>query len=338
MHKPTDKMHFVPAFYLAGFTTEGSRDSKIHVFEPRTENHFNASVENVAFERGFYLVDPDERSPHRDPQYVESALSYYENLWAPIVQRVIERQELPDPRTGDLDMLVWLAALLSARTRKARRIWGDLAARDVRRLFLERVATPEAWQQTVSEGGSTLEGVSYEQAKQFAEEMVIKVGGKNQYAKNLFDDAIATHESLARRTWALIIADDSAPDFITSDSPGYLYWNALGNDVPLPLDRDMILDAGTTYHLPLTRRMALVGRFGKVSSGLMPTRYVALFNARTLLTCDRFIFSALDDFCVQLPPVSYNLIKGPVGVELERADHEYHAYLERTAREGPPQV
>lgn len=152
MQKPTRRQHFTPAFYLAEFTKGRSRTSIIHAFEPRLCRRFEAKVENVAVEKDFYGVEPDEAHPDRDAQQIERFLAHYiEAPTARILREVVETLVLPHPRTGDLDMLLWFAAFAHARTPKVRQVHRSIREQAVQKRFEETFSSPEAWARAIKD-------------------------------------------------------------------------------------------------------------------------------------------------------------------------------------------
>ena len=49
--------HYVPKFYLAGFTAEGTQDGRLFVVDQRTGKTWKSSPGGVAHERDFYRID-----------------------------------------------------------------------------------------------------------------------------------------------------------------------------------------------------------------------------------------------------------------------------------------
>jgi Protein of unknown function (DUF4238) len=244
--KQTRRMHYVPAFILAEFTDGRTRDSMLTVFEPRTERCFSNKAGNVSLKRDFYIVEPDEEHPGRNPQQIEEFLADFEGSCASTVRAVADTKRLPDPNTSGVDQLLWLAALMRARTPRARRIWSDLTARDLEDHARKIVATPETWAEAlrVIPGLSTsgIEDWTYEKAKDHFEHLRVTASGQNWYTKLLMDDARTYHTLFGKKRWTLFVANDDSPDFITSDFPGFLQWFPPNIARPLPADGDLLND------------------------------------------------------------------------------------------------
>lgn len=346
--KPTRRMHYVPAFYLAEFTDGRTRESRLTIFEPRAERAFRDKAGNVALEKDFYLVEPDDENPTRSPQHIEDFLAVGEGLIAPVLKTVAETQEMPDPTTPGLDTLMWFAAFAKARAPKARRIWNELAEEGLKSYAKTLVETPESWDDALAEvPGLRAEGEedpAYEKVKAYFENWEVTAGGANWHAGQMLQDAQMYHDDLVRRRWILAVAAPGTPDFITSDTPGEVHWFPpdLGR---LPeTEGDPLADPRFGYYLPLTRRCVLIGLLpppeirrhlrSRVEVG---EPMVAAINSMTLLGCERFVFAPIDDFVLLVRTQhgwrikNYSEVKSNAKLNLEWGDRHRRIKLERAA-------
>ena len=102
---------------------------------------------------------------------------------------------------------------------------------------------------------------------------------------------------LADRQWSLVVADDDAPDFITTDSPVSLV--ATTPDAPPFLGFGLRC---TEVSMPITRRIALVGNFDHEPQVIGADRIlVGLANRQLMSQADRFVFSPTEDVVLSVP-------------------------------------
>ena len=336
MQKPTRRQHTTAAFYLAEFTKGGSRTSIIHAFEPRLCRHFEAKVENVAVEKDFYGVERDEGHPNRDAQQIERFLANdIEAPTARILREVVETLHLPDPRTGDMDGLLWFAAFAHARTPKVRQTHRSIREQAVQKRFEETFSSPEAWARAVKDF-PRLDGANlgFQETRRISENIKFEVTGRNWFAKVLFDTARSLHDLLGKRLWSLLISPDGAPDFVTSDAPGvFVWWHR--EDHRLDRLYREVDDPRKVYVLPLARRIALIGHLplgvsdGNTTRILRPntseaaTLRVAWVNHLSVMNCERFVFGASDDFQVEVWTS-----RGPIVVSYREAEEHFRQGLQ----------
>lgn len=87
------KHHLIPAFYLAGFTTTGTRDGVLHVFDYERRKRYKTTPLKALRETDFYKID----LPGVDPNEIERVLAEHES----VVGRAFRRSpEAADRMTG----------------------------------------------------------------------------------------------------------------------------------------------------------------------------------------------------------------------------------------------
>ena len=102
--------HYLPEFYLAGFTADGQRDSVFTVFD-RDSNAFRPQTpKNTAVSRYYYAVD-DAVTGEKSME-VEAFLSSIEGEAEPVIRK-LERREAPTDH--DREVLALFCALLHTR-------------------------------------------------------------------------------------------------------------------------------------------------------------------------------------------------------------------------------
>ncbi len=220
-----------------------------------------------------------------------------EGKLAPILQQTIERQSLPEGQ--DFEVLLNMVALMALRVPSlisySKRI-GSAVARQLTRCV---AATPEAWK-TVSDRmraeGIESPEVPYEEMRQFVESGKYSIDvdlGQNWLPQMMIDASGRILFHLARRRWYITVVAPDAPDLICSDNPVSL------SLTPMSASSQNVGFAvpGTLLLFPLNRRVALVGSFeGNMLPSPASEKTVALINAATGRSAERFLFSSKPDF------------------------------------------
>jgi hypothetical protein len=271
------KSHYLPKFYLAGFTQSG--DGDLFVVDRTTGRSWTSSPAKAATERDLYAVD---LGPTEDPDLVEKVLGALEGRFSQIVRDVSANHYLPEGE--DFDWFLNFVAVMATRIPYMRKVVSQAVDRggkgELRALF----STAEGWS-TFREGlaaqGQHIDDGEYENYKRlvFSEDYTIDLDQTTHVqmmVKQLID---ALLPPLAERNWALGIAADDAPDFICSDAPVSV-WPAEGAD---PSGQITLLTRKTVLTFPLTRRLAAIARYEGIKPvlGVKPEG-VALFNTWTL--------------------------------------------------------
>jgi len=87
--------HYLPKFYLCGFTRARHRDDSLWVFDKSSAKQWKSTPANSAHQRDYYRVELQDGG---DPNAFEKSLAWVEDRVAPAVRRVIASQTVP---TGD---------------------------------------------------------------------------------------------------------------------------------------------------------------------------------------------------------------------------------------------
>ena len=111
--------HYVPQFLLRNFS-HGKKDY-VHVFDKRTRKSFPANVKNIASESGFYDF---ELEGHK--LTVEPSLSSIEAKVKPLLQRLLDLDNLSALSVNDRDLLSVFFSIQLARMRYFREQWRSL--------------------------------------------------------------------------------------------------------------------------------------------------------------------------------------------------------------------
>ncbi len=278
--------HYLPEFYLAGFTADGRRDSAFTVFDRDTSTFRLQTPVNTAVS-GYYYAVQDELSGERS-MMVEKFLGSIEGDVEPVIRKLERQERLTD---DDREQLALFCALLYTRVpqfeRSVQEVFNggfqELARRmatsidDVRRQHEAWEAqtgdvsevTPEEDFELLRSGGYRLA-----QPRQNVIKMMLEFGGR-------------LAESFLNMCWAVGQAPTQM-SIIVTDAPLLLIpprdWQpgmgAVGLETP-----------GTHKMFPLTRKLALfIGDFGHGFEYLRLTKGQVRSNNLALASrCERFV-------------------------------------------------
>lgn len=272
------KSHLIPAFFLAGFTHDGSRDSRLHVFDQERERRYQGRPDELATMTDAYQIDSETVGPFE----LEDALGRLETVAAPVIARLLAHPTELD--TAGRNALVPFMAALAARTIKRRehvdRVFSEMGLR-----FADAM---------VAAGKLKLPPRPPELGdpdRPLSEILQMKL------SSTAHADIIGTLTStispwLQERRWTVLVANGGEGDFVCSDHPLALKWADgdrgfydPGFGVP-----------GTVVTVPIGRRVALLAQF-EGDGGVLPVyrRTVAAINTNTI-SCGLAIYSAQGDF------------------------------------------
>jgi hypothetical protein len=309
--------HIVPAFYLAGFTEANDVDGRLHVFDYWTAKRYLTTPSQACRERDYYRMFADGF----DPFVVEATFSRLESELAPTLREVIACGTIT--RKGMLSDLLYLAAFIHARSRRARMRLSQAMAQSLHRALREGTVGSERWQNI--RDSEVLAGVdaddipSYETAVQLAASgewrppcpRVIQVGMLPEVHQWIYS-------GLIHRAWDIMITDPDNGGFVTSDSA--LVWGML--DDPAASLNDQELEV--TF--PVGRAIALVNWRGAKGRRREATdEVVAHVNTRTVFNSTGQVFHALDNFMI---------MHGRPGNSYVDLASKYFEHVERGRRAG----
>lgn len=255
MPSPTARFHhYVPEFYLAGFTLSGDRDDLLWVRDHKQKKSWQARPANAAGERDFYRIDGEE------PNAVEQALGDLENHAAEVLRRIQATRALPEG--DDLGTLLGFLAFQITRVPQFR----EMFERNHRHLSKAQcrmaLSHPRFFEQLLEEmrreGKDIPRGFSRETILEFLEDesrYTIEIP-QELSIRNMAWATEALLPILAQRNWLLFIAKDDQDDFVCTDRPVIL--------TPTQAGAPPFIGFGnprTEVIMPISRQMALAGRW-----------------------------------------------------------------------------
>ncbi len=302
--------HFVPQFYLAGFTPSGKREDDLWVFDTSNGNSFKSKPEKIAKQKDYYKIDSNEINNN----VVEEMFAKIESGTAPVINNIIKYNEIP---TGeDFKILMYFLALLSVRTPGFRKVISKLTE-DIARATAEiTFSSEERYNSIISqmrkEGYEIDDKLNFEEMKEFifSDRYDIKID-RTWLVYWIFETVDIILPMLHDRNWTLIkIQDPTAASFICCDRPVSLTFFEDSKSFLGPgfgLNKTFLL-------MPLNRRYMLMGTFEKAKEKYKADiKLTANFNSRVASGAERFIYSSKKNFIYTKPDGmigdSYNLIE-----------------------------
>jgi hypothetical protein len=284
--------HYVPQFYLAGFTMSGTTDDRIYVFDQGEIRQWPTTPANAAKQRGFYAVDLGNAV---DPNVVETEiLARLEGDFSRVLRTILAQQKLPIG--DDLNWFLNFIAVMATRTPRTRQMVAQVTDVVSKRQLRAMVSTADGWEQftqILNASGAKLHEAEREQFRRFilSDDYQVDLDQTShvQQMVNLVEPLLP---ALAGRTWSLGIVTDDAPDLICSDVP-LAVWPTTDADSTKPLS---LVTPNTLLCIPLSRRMIAIATYEGQARVLKVNEIgVAGFNSVTAREA-RQIFSSQADF------------------------------------------
>lgn len=291
---PRQQHHIIPAFYLAGFTPEGTKTGKLQVFDYESGEHYESSPLKACRERDFYRVE----EPGYDPNFMEKVLSWHEGVVAPFVQSIAANRRAEDRH--QVGEVLAFAALLAVRDRKARERLKNAGC--LAKKLRQGQVSEEQWKQL--RASELLNGAAPEDVPPYAEAVeavrrgdwmprtpkVIQVGMIPEAQDSMM-------RLLHQREWELMVTDSTENGgFISSDNP--VVWGDL--DLMMEGHTGNLSDWDIEVTFPVSKDAALVSFPGARAGNITATdEVVARVNSRTLHTLDRQVFHLGPSFLLQ---------------------------------------
>lgn len=288
--------HYIPQFYLANFAKKERKRSKIWVTDKAQRRQWTTTPTKAAHRRNYYRIsDPSVD----DPDEIEHALASIESNVAPLLPRIVESEQLPTS-DDEYSILLNFVGLMAVRVPGSRNATNNLTEVFNKQLLRGLVSSREVYEAHLNrmrkDGIDVGDAVDYEGMLDFVHRDEYSVETPQDITIGMmlmsFDIVL---ELLAKRTWFLLIAGKSAPDFVCSDRPVTLDW--MGQPSGFPWGQPGFGMPDSIVRFPLSPRVALAGLFANAESTCEASaELVAQTNACTGGSAERFIYSATQDF------------------------------------------
>jgi len=294
-HNPKEprKHHFLPKFYLSGFTGSIGRSNLIWVIDKNSGRCWATSPRKAAVRRDYY-----KQGKTGDAYAVEKGFAQFESDAAQVLRRIGFSKS--PPQGDDLLVLVNCVAGFWALVPRIRNITSNFVDQIAKRVGQMMVSSPEMYYgilKRMRESGEAVpEGAyDYEGMKHYVQEGNYRADYEQEWhIKQSLDSLDVLIPVLMQRNWSLLIAQKGAGTFVCSDSPVSLTWTKKKTTFRPPgfAHRD------TVVTMPLNKEVAILGEFGKPSASISaPRRIIASVNSQTARMAERFIYSSTKDFC-----------------------------------------
>lgn len=269
--------HYIPQFYLRGFSAGVGRQAQVFAFDKDTKKSFTTLVRNIGSKRHFNRVDAHGVGP----DHIEDAMAEIEAKIAPHLQQVIGARAFPS--FEHFSSIMNLIALLSVRNPRLRGNISDFHKEIVERTMSLSLSSKEIWDsqtEQMREGGvSVEEDLTYEDMKHFHDEKSYEVVIDQTHLIGIELQMVDTVlEQLSQRRWCFAVAPEGH-QFITCDDPTVLSWNEKVKQ-PNPYSPGHGLQ-NTIVIFTLSPDLALIGVFKDMPERLdyLPEQVTALNTA-----------------------------------------------------------
>ncbi len=281
---------------LAGFTESGTNRGFPWVFDAVLSKPERRTPKGVAWETDYYTID----IPGEPPDFAEQVFGSIENAAAPVIREKVNKRALPARQSEAFANLRYFLALMYVRVPRWRQLVTPIPAQMIDLALSQAFSTPERWaatQEAMKEAGYRESGSSYDELKKYIEGEGVGPRIANPGPVHVQQIAGALKflpQVLAQRNWCLLVAADSAPDFVSSDCPASLVWS--------PKDEAQLGSVGlgfreTEVAFAVHRRLALLGMFETIKDTFTAdARFVADINWRTARYATRYVYGPEDDF------------------------------------------
>ncbi len=283
--------HYLPQFYLKGFTKDKAKKSKLSVIDVKEKKSFETIPRNVGGIRDFNRVDIEGI----DPSVVESALSQFEDQAATALKKLNENYDF----SGETqDLILNLIALIAARSPERREYKQQFEAQIIEHVMGAIHDSKESWEsqnEKLREKDSNYKyNVTYEQAKGFFKRKQYTIEGVREHQIQMeMVEANAILPYLFKRNWLLLTSHDQTGPFITTDWPVNLSWKE-----PDKYRRSPGFGLKSTeVYFPVSQNLALIGEFDGCEGQEEATeQLVAALNTKMLYNLHRQIYSPKMNF------------------------------------------
>ncbi|MBD3286630.1 DUF4238 domain-containing protein [candidate division WOR-3 bacterium] len=292
----TRKQHYIPKFYLDGFTSE---DDYLWLFDLKTGKKTRAHPKTVAWQKDFYRL----KTVKVGANLYENAFATLEKDAAKVIKKITEEETLPEPNSEEFTILMNFVALMVVRTPKMWRS-SDEASKEMFRMMIRGITrTEEIWKAQTrkwKKEGFDVNDFNREDMAEIADEKKYNIlVPKTEYLSMIIDQLDVLISILGHRKWFLACVCDERVNFVTSDNPVCLDWT-------VPMDSFYspgFAHVNTIVNMPLTKRILMFGLFKsnkylfRLKNRFKMGKIIAPFvNSSIIRHSDRFLFSSKDDF------------------------------------------
>lgn len=292
----TRRAHYLSRFYLDGFTpADGS--GLLHVRSKRLRRAWRARPEETGHQRDLFRTKGEEL----EADEIENAFAAVEAEIAPALYRCIESEAVRDP--ADMGSIIHVVALNASRPPAEMEKLKDNIDVGLRKAMASAL-TPELHERFLADfraqGGDTTGYENIEQLRRGILGGAMRAVFERDYflVRGVLGRATELVDLFAKRSWTLVTVPPDS-EFICSDRPVNLLNNRnLSRRIPPRYD-----DPRFDVIMPLSRRLALVGRFGGSDRRVAASRRtVGFINYITEVGAHDYLFMPTADYLVSPEP------------------------------------
>ena len=279
--------HYVSRCYLAGFTSDGTRDGKLHAFDLSNGRVWQSTTIKIAHENGFNAIGGPDR------EALEKRLSEFEDKIAPILRGIRENGTLPEGEP--LCKLMQFVAMLAIRNPVNRRRQSTFETEILRSSLHFYLSSAECWSAMVGElsgeQDSPLAKLTFEDAKELLQSDKWEVKNRPAYFHEVeFHQVDMVTKFLMARKWILMKASSSI-EVITHDNPVIPLPDGVPGNMPYGLGY------GSAIAFPISSELVLFGRFDQPEASLeVADKSIAAINVMVFQRASRFAYARSSTF------------------------------------------
>lgn len=293
--------HWVSQTYLARFTREGDKDSKLHVVDLRQRKSFSTSPANVCKERDFNRVDSDMLPLDA----LETALSKFEDL---VGNALTEIQRAPESISwSNWNIILNFMALLAVRNPIIREHVNKRATEHWVRAIEDATDTPEKFAAVFAKAQAAGD-IDERLTPNFVKHREFLTAGRftvefphGTFVPAEFDAVDDVLRQLGMRRWRVLRAPADSGGFVTTDRPVTLARRDgihPSNENPVDFRAE-----NTLVFFPLSPDLLALGHFGGANPRPRLTNIsrelVARANFTTIRVCRQWVLAPDANFEVK---------------------------------------
>jgi hypothetical protein len=279
--------HYISRCYLAGFTSDDTRDGKLHAFDLSNGRIWQSTTIEVAHENGFNTVD----GPDRDA--LEKQLSEFEHEIAPILRSIRGKRLLPEG-TDRWKMMQFMSmlAIRNPANRKKQTTFETDILRTTLQFYL---FSPERWSALLEELScdniAPLAKLTFDEAKELLQPEKWRMKKSPAYFHEVeFHQVDIVTRFLMARNWVLMQAPFGI-EVITHDNPVIPLPDGVSGNMPYGLGY------GSAIAFPISSELILFGRFDQPEASLeVSDKSIAAINVMVFQRASRFAYARSNTF------------------------------------------
>lgn len=293
--------HWVSQTYLARFTREGHKDSKLHVVDLRRRKIFSTSPANVCKERDFNRIE----SATLPPDALETALSQFEGL---VGDALTEIQRAPEGISwSNWNILLNFMALLAVRNPIIREHVNRRATEQWISSIEDATDTPEKFAAVFAKAQAAGDidrslAPDFDKHREFLTARRFTVEFPHgTFVPAEFEAMDDLLQQFGMRRWTVLRAPPDSGGFVTTDRPVTpARRDGLHPSTKNPVD---FRSENTLVFFPLSPDLLALGHFGNANPRLRLTNVnrelVARANFTTIRVCRQWVFAPNGNFEVK---------------------------------------